>query len=176
MHDLLRDFAGGTQVGIDQHVGLAIERFAGGEEFADFRLGVRVAQQGPVGLVADPVPDFFRRSPKADDEGVCLEVGEVVGIRGQTAAGGNDRAFPGGQFIDQLMFQFAKRGFAIGIKNVGDGAVRALLDQFIGVEVIEVQLFGHEPSDGGLARAHETDEREINDAAVALHANGLTEI
>jgi hypothetical protein len=36
-----------------------------------------------------------------------------------------------------------------------------------------VQRFGDKPADGSLARAHETDEREIDDAAVALHSTSF---
>src|SRR5579862_4469468 len=44
MHNLLCGFAGGAEVGVDQHIGLAIERFAQSEQFADFQPGVGITQ------------------------------------------------------------------------------------------------------------------------------------
>jgi hypothetical protein len=38
-----------------------------------------------------------------------------------------------------------------------------------------MQLLGHEPAHGGLARTHETNERKIDDAAVAVHGDELTQ-
>jgi hypothetical protein len=38
-----------------------------------------------------------------------------------------------------------------------------------------MQLVGDEPAHGRLARAHEADERDVDDATVALHDNGLTD-
>ena len=77
------------------------------------------------------------------------------------------------EFTDDLPFERAKGRLAVGLENIRDGAARARLNQLVRVEIIEMQLVGHEPADGGLARAHETDEREIDDAAVALHGDGV---
>jgi hypothetical protein len=38
-----------------------------------------------------------------------------------------------------------------------------------------MQLLGGEPAHGRLARAHETDERDVDDLAVVLHGHGLTD-
>ena len=91
MDDLLRDFAHGTQIRVQQHVRLLVKRFARGEQFADFRLRIGVVEQGTVRLVFHALPDFFRRRPEADDQGVRLEAGEVFWIHRQAAAGGDDR-------------------------------------------------------------------------------------
>jgi hypothetical protein len=32
-----------------------------------------------------------------------------------------------------------------------------------------MQLLGHQPANGGFARAHETNERDVDDASVVLH-------
>ena len=76
---------------------------------------------------------------------------------------------------DQLLFQFAESRFAVLVKNVRDGPARARLNQFVRVEIIEMQLVGHQPAHGRLARAHETDEREIDEVAVVVHGHGLTD-
>ena len=42
------------------------------------------------------------------------------------------------------------------------------LDHFVRVEIFEVQLLGDEPAHGRLARAHEADERDVDEVAVAV--------
>ena len=88
-YDLLRDFAGRALVGVDQHVGLAIKRRADFEQFVDFPLGIGIVEERTMRLVADAFPDSFRRGPKADDERVRFQRGEIFQIGGQAAAGGN---------------------------------------------------------------------------------------
>ena len=75
MHHLLRDFADRAQLGVQQHIGLAVKRFARGEQVADFFLRIGIVQQRPVRLVFHPFPDFFRRRPQADDQRVFFKVG-----------------------------------------------------------------------------------------------------
>ena len=82
---------------------------------------------------------------------------------------------PAGEFVHHLPFERAKGRLAVGLENLRDAPARARLDEFVGVQVIEMQLLGDEPAHGSLARAHEADEREIDDAAVALHGNELTQ-
>jgi len=45
----------------------------------------------------------------------------------------------------------------------------------VGVEEFKVQLFGDEPTSRGLARAHETHEREIHQMSAIVHAHELAE-
>ena len=124
-NDLLRDFAGGALVGVDQHVGLPVERRADFEQFADFFLRVGIVEQGPVRLVADAFPDFFRRRPEAHDERVSFQRGEIFRIGRQAAAGGNHGFMSRGQFADDLPFQRAESRFAVLGKNVGNGPAGA---------------------------------------------------
>jgi hypothetical protein len=171
MNDLLRDLADRAQFRVQQHIGLAIKWFARGEQLADFRLRIRVVQQWTVTLISDPFPNFFRRCPKADDQRVRLETVEIFRVRRQTAARGDDGLGVAGQFGDRFFFERAKSRFAFRLENIGDGAARAGLDHFVRVEIVKMQLFGDEPANGSLARAHETDEREIDDMAAALHSD-----
>ena len=60
MRDLLRDFADGPDVGVDEDVGLAVKLFAGGQQLADFFLRFRPVEQGTMRLVFHAFPDFFR--------------------------------------------------------------------------------------------------------------------
>ena len=49
------------------------------------------------------------------------------------------------------------------------------LNQLIRVEVIEAQQVGHQPADGRFAGAHEPDEGEVDDTAVAVHGNRVAQ-
>jgi hypothetical protein len=175
MDDLLCDFAQRTQFRVQQHVGLPVKRFARCEQFADFRLGVRIVEQGTMALISHTLPDFFRRSPKANDERMRFKSGEIFGIRRQTAARANHSFCPAGKFANNSRFKRAESLFTIGLENFRNRPAGARLNHFIRVEVIKTQLLGGKPSDGSFARAHETNERDVGDAAVALHENELTQ-
>ena len=54
----------GAQFRVQQHVGLFVKRLARGEQFADFRLRIRVVQQRTMRLVFARVPRFFPATPK----------------------------------------------------------------------------------------------------------------
>ena len=73
------------------------------------------------------------------------------------------------KFSDNFFFERAKGRFAVGLENVDDDAACAGMYHFVLVDIITVQRLGDETANGSLARAHETDKREIDDAAVALH-------
>jgi hypothetical protein len=60
-------------------------------------------------------------------------------------------------------------GLAFPGENVGDGPSEMLLDHRVGVHEAELNLFCDEPADGGFARAHETDQRQIVDVALIIH-------
>lgn len=104
-----------------------------------------------------------------------FEAGQIYRIGRQTAAGGDDHPLAGSQFKDKLLFQLAKSRFTVFLKNIRNGPARARLNQFIRVEIIEVQLISHQPSHGGLARAHETNEREIDEVARVVHGHDLAD-
>src|ERR1019366_3497416 len=143
--------------------------------FADFFLRVGNVEQGTMRLVADALPDFFRRRPEADDQRVSLERRKVFQVGRQAAAGGNHGFVSRRKFADNLPFQRAKNRLAVLGKNIGDGASSAALDEVIRVEKIKMQQLGDQVANRGLARAHETDEREVDELAVVLYGDGLAE-
>ena len=49
------------------------------------------------------------------------------------------------------------------------------LDEVVRVEKIKMQLLGDQPANRGFARAHEADEREVDELAAVLHGDGLAE-
>ena len=173
--DLLGDFADGADVRIDEDVSLFIERLTRGQQGADSSRRVRVVEQGPVRLVLDAFPDFFRRRPEADDERVRFQGGQILRIHRQAAAGGDDRARLLGEFLDHRGFHPAEGRFAVRGENVSNRPARARLDEVVGVEVFEMQLLGDEAADRGFAGAHEADERDIGDVAFAVHRMELAD-
>ena len=139
MEDLLRDFARGTQAGVDQDIGLAIKRRALFQQFADFFHRLGGLQQGAVGLIFDPFPDFFRRGPEANGQGMSFETGQIVGIDDQAAAGGDDQIFLRAEFLHGFDFGLAKGGFAVFRENFRDGGAGFVFDQFIRIDKLKLQ-------------------------------------
>ena len=174
MNDLLRDLADGAEFAVYQHISLTVGGFPTGQQGADFRPRVGFVEQGAMSLAVDALEDSFRRRPQTDDEGVLLETNQIGRVHGQAAAGGDYAAGASGQFPDESVFQFPKGGFAVLGENLRDALAGARFDEFIGVEKVETQLLGHEPADGGLARAHETNQGQIDEIAGGSHANELS--
>ena len=98
-----------------------------------------------------------------------LEAGKIFKIHRQAAAGGDDDFYAAGKFPDGFFFKCAKSWFAIPGENVRYTAARFGLDQFIRIEVFKAQLVGDEAANGRLARAHETDERDVDEMTVVVH-------
>ena len=87
MHDVLRDFFDGTNLGVDQNIGLAIKRFAHREQLANFCFRIVSLQKRPVRLRSDAFPNYLRRRPKANDERMLFEAGHIFLTRAQPAPG-----------------------------------------------------------------------------------------
>ena len=62
-----------------------------------------------------------------------------------------------------------------GKGDVGNGAAGIGLNQLVGVDEFKAELLRNVPAHRRFARAHEADEREIDDVAVTLHGDGLAE-
>ena len=175
MNDLLRNFADGAEVRVEQDIGLFVERLARGQHLADFGLRIFPVQQWTMVLVPHPLPDFIWRGPKADHERVLLEAGQIRGIHRKSPAGGDDRSGACRELLDDVLFERAKHRFAVAVENVRDGPARPGLDQLIRVKVVKAQLLGNKAAHGGLACAHEPDERDVGEAAVTLHGFMITQ-
>ena len=175
LDDELRDVFDGAHFRVHQEVGLPIERVAFRQELANARLRIRRLKQGPVRLVADPLPERFRRGPEADDEGVPLETDQVVRIRRQPAARGNHEAAPVLELAHHLPLTGAKGGFSILGKNAGNGLAGPGFDQSVSVQELKVELRGRESPDRRLADAHEADEGQVVHQARVVHRLGVTD-
>lgn len=161
MDDLLGDFPDGAPFRVHQHVGLAIEFFARGKQGADFDHWLGVFEERAMALIAHAFPAFFRRSPKAHDQRVFFETGEIGRIDRQTSARGNHGLLSRAQFLDELLLQIAECLFAVLRENIADGFAGARLDEFVRVEELEMKMVRDKASDGRFAGAHETNESEV---------------
>ena len=130
-----------------------------------------------MGLACARVPRFFPETPTGKRPGMCFEAGEIVGIRRQAAAGGNDGFFSRDEFADDFFFRASRNAGSPSLgENFTDGFAGARFDDVIGVEKSEVQLRGDQLADGGFARSHETDERNILNLAHGAHRIELTDL
>jgi len=126
--------------------------------------------------VAYPFPDGFGGSPKADDEGVLFEAGEVGGVGGHSAAGADDELFAVLEFLDEGGFAIAEVGFSLFGEDPADGLAYDLFDPGIGIEEFEMEGFCDEGADGGLADAHESDQGQVPKGSLGLHVEGIPEL
>jgi len=175
-NDLLRHLAGGTQVGIDEHIGLLVKRRAHRQQVANLLLRIGIVEQGTMRLVPDTFPDFFRRRPQADQQGVRLQLREVGVVRRQPAAGGNNRASPQREFLDDAVSERTEGGLAVVLENFRDAFAGARLDDVVGVEEREVHLRGDQLADGGFAGSHEADERNVLNVARGAHPSEVADL
>ena len=77
---------------------------------------------------------------------------------GQSAAGGNHRPLPFGDFLCKGAFQGAEVGFAVGLEDFRDFAVCPLFDELVCVYELVAQRFRQAASYGRFSRAHQSDE------------------
>ena len=170
MHDLLRDFAGGPDVGVDQHVGLPVKRLARGQQVADFLLRVGSCSRGRCVWLRTRSQIFSGEAQRQTTRAWVLRLARFTGLAGRpppvamTVRSGRPVRRP------LAVRACGKPASPSVVKNVRDGPAGARLNQFVRVEIIEMQLLGHEPAHGSFARAHETDEREIDERRVLFTA------
>lgn len=175
MDDLVNDFLEGSHLRIDQQVGLSIDGFPLGEEFADAFLRVFGLEEGPVGLMLDAFPDGIGRSPEANNQCVCFKAGEVVGVGGEAAAGGDDQAFPLGEFLDEHGFAGAEVIFAVLFKNARNGQAHDRFDLGVGVQKVKINCARDLLADGGFSHPHKPDQGYVAYVAPAFHGLCVTE-
>jgi hypothetical protein len=138
MGDLVGYFPDGPEFGIDENIGLAVERIPFRQETMDFTERVRVFQQGPMALMPNALPDRRRGGPETNDQRMGSETGQVFSLGGQTAPGGDDEPLPGVQLLDDLSFELAEASFAVLAEDVGDALMRLFFDEVIGIDHLEV--------------------------------------
>ena len=174
MHHLRRHLAHRTPLRLDEHIGPPIIRRARHQEFANASLRIIPLQQGTMLMMAHPFKNGFRRGPQADDQGMRLKLFQVILVRGQAAAGGNDQSRAGRQFPQDRLFQLPKRRLALVAENFGNGHAGFGFNQCVRIHKSEIQLGGHGLADNGFARAHEADEGQVTDMPCGVHRDLIT--
>ena len=167
--DMLHDFLHRPQFGAHEHIGVAVKGFAFGQQLTDFRERVGCLEQGTVRLMVDPLPNGLRRRPKANDQCVSFQAGQAFFTAHQSATGGDDRSVEVLEILHHGPLVFAEPRLAFLGEDGGNGFASPRLDEFVGIDEAEVQLRGHELSDGGLARPHEADQSQVVDVARGAH-------
>ena len=173
MGDLAGDFSNGAQLGVHQDVCAPVKGLPLGEQLPNSRHWVGTVEQRAMALPVDTLPDGFRGGPKADDHGVVFKAVQVVRIGAQTAAGSENGPGARGEAGDDLLFELPEPRFAFEPEDLGDELAGLALDEFVGVDHLEMQLAGQQVRDRAFPRAHEPDEGDVLNLPSLLHLTGL---
>ena len=126
-------------------------------------------------LTLDPLPDFFRRRPQANNQGVAFQTCKTRFICRQTAAGCDDRFISPSQFLDDPEFPFAKSRLAMMLENFLNRRSRSRFDDIICIEKCVAQDVRHCPADRRFPRPHETNQGEVPNLAGTVHITELAD-
>lgn len=165
VRDLKSDGFNRANIGANQNVGFTIISFTLGQQPANRLLRIGRAQQGPMRLMSNAAPNHFRRGPETNDERMHLEAGEIVSIGDQAASRRNDISLKLAQFLHNVSFDLSKFFFSVLGKDRADGFMKMALDHVVRVHNAKSKHPREQMSHGGLARAHETNQRNIVDLA-----------
>lgn len=109
-------------------------------------------------LVFDSAADGFWGSPEAGHERGLFEESKVAIVSGQTAAGGDHRPLPLGDFLCKGALQSAEVGFAVGLEDFCDFSIGSLFDELVGVRELVAQHLRQTTPHARFSRAHQSDE------------------
>ena len=141
----------------------AIVGAAFGEQLHDPLSRIRYRQErtlDPRRVVDDSVEDLVGCGDEAEDPTVAAQARDVVRIEHHSTAGRDHQPFPIGQLGREISFDASEAVLAHRPEEVGDRAV-AFLDHPIGVDELVPELLGEQPTDRGLAGAHEASEHDV---------------
>src|SRR5690606_27041011 len=138
--DLVHDFLDLPQLGADEQVGLLVNTFALRQQLADAGQRIGAIEQRPVRRMTYQHEDRLRRRPQTRGPRMYLERGEVFRIRAEAAARRDHTVFAFRQFGDDLPLQLAKGRLAVLREDVRDRLARALHDEFVGVDKLEIEI------------------------------------
>jgi len=171
MDDLMGDFLGRAHFSVHQHIGLAIESFSLGEEFADLRLRILGLEQWAVGLMSHAIPDHLRGGPKADHQRMALQTFKELSPSWQSTSSGNDQRLTAGKFSNRNSLPFSKDLLSLFGEDPRDGLPGLPLDPIVRVEKVKTELHRCESSHGRLPHAHKANQRQIPYGSVRSHAS-----
>ena len=111
--------------------------------------------------VAGSLELLLNRGLQVNHRAALGEHAPVVGIDHGAAAGGQDDAIHARQAFDRFPFAQPKSRLALLVEDIRDIDPGSGLDISIAVVKGESQEARQMPADGGLARTHGTDEKDI---------------
>ena len=134
---------------------LAVERLTGFQDIPELAHGFAAARHRPkVALIDDPLHVFFRRSANPDGDGVFEQQGQRFGIRGQTAAGLDDRRCVLGQHsLQALAFEAPVTRLPVQLQNLADGRSVLPFDFAVEFEERHSSMLRQPAAERGLAGA-----------------------
>ena len=99
---------------------------------------------------------------QAHDDALALQQREHPGLHHEPSAAGNYGALSRVPTLDKRSLQHAKCRFPILRKDLRDRFFLLPFDLVIAVHHVKAQLVGHGPAHGALARAHKSNDVEID--------------
>src|SRR5262245_37945806 len=111
---------------------------------------------------------MFDASAQIDDAPARRQVLAILWREDRAAAGRDHDLIELSEGVDHLAFALAETRLAFLLENVGDIDTGAPLDLHVTIVEVETQRTRECTADGGLARAHRTDQKNI-DCALARH-------
>ena len=127
-------------------------------------------------LIADALPDRFRRSPQTNNQRVVSQTGKVSVIDDQTPTCRDNQMPLRREFRHHLALRFAEGLFALFCKNSADRFVRPRFDKLIRVHKGKVQLPGNNPANRRFASSHKAHESQVVELPVTNHDSVLAQI
>ena len=118
-------------------------------------------QQRPVFIVARALQQHFRLGMKVNHCAAPAQAAAVFLPRYRAAAGSQHDARQGGHLVDNGGFAQSEPLFAFHFENGGYRYAGAFANDLIAVVKRPLQLLGQLPSQGGFARPHQADEKDI---------------
>ncbi|HET6473557.1 MAG TPA: hypothetical protein VFG38_17060 [Pseudomonadales bacterium] len=138
-----------------------VQRRSFARQSLERRARVAILQQRAALVVTRALQQFVDRGVEEHDDAALGEVAPIVFAQYHSAAGCEHDAFALRQFVDRLMFAFAKAGFAFDVEDPCDFGTRALFDDAIGIKERQLQLFRQQTPDRRLADSHQTDQENV---------------
>src|SRR5262252_9817471 len=140
--------------------GFGIERCTLCQQRDDTSAGIGRLQQRPRLVVAGAAGDFVGAGLQVDDETARTQIAAIVLAQDRAPAGRDDEPATLREFIEQRAFATPKAVLALDLEDRGDRDAAARLDLAIGIDEREGERTREQASDGRLACAHHSDEKQ----------------
>lgn len=165
------DHAGGAAaVGLDDEISdFTIQRIAFLYQLFQSLARIFSAHEWPVGVAPNAPEQMVDRGAQVDDGTVCCKFGAIGRIKYGATPGGKHHVLLLHEFSQHAFFAGAKSGLAFQFKDQGNADASVPLDFMVTVVKAEMQVARELTADGGLARTHGSDQKQV----AALERDGV---